>query len=325
MSVLPIDRNVTTQSYHADKLSIRRVREEVRRQNVVTFILLVIFLFQLINLPGAIIRKSPLDIGTVMFGIALCGIAMMFNRMGKVNIVSFLLICIVDLGCGLMLLMSPMGLDVSELPIFDLLVVSELIAVSLMPAISIFPVAISNIVFIIAMLVLMPHTPELAMVLKSDMAYDAIAQPISLQIVVAAIAYIWVSAALRAAARADRAEEIAELQRNQAQLQQREIEQKRQLDMGIDELLHVLVRVSNGQTSLVSLSQENVLWRVGNSVNLLLTRLRRAQQVEQENQRLRAQNYQLMEKLHAAKGPGQEENNNSSQQNQPRHNSWPGI
>jgi hypothetical protein len=51
------------------------------------------------------------------------------------------------------------------------------------------------------------------MVLHSGMALDVIAQPIALQLIVATVTYLWVRSAQRAIARADRAEEIAELQR----------------------------------------------------------------------------------------------------------------
>lgn len=305
MSVLPIEKYRTHQPFgssnrNIQQESIQRARNEIRRQQVVTFILFVIFLYQIISLPGAIMMKSSLNIAAVILGILLCGIAMMFNRWGQVTIVSILLICVVDLGCGLMLLDSPMGLDVSSLPVFDLLVVSELIAASLLPTISIFPVAGSNILFIVGMIVFMPPSPEFTMMMHSNMAYDMLMQPISLQIVVAAITYMWVRSALRAATRADRAEEIAELQQVKAKLQQSEIEQKRLLDVGIQELLRVLVQSSNGKVLRINLSQDHVLWKVGNSLNLLLTRLHRAQQIEQENQQLRFQLLQLRERVYRA-------------------------
>jgi hypothetical protein len=348
VSVFPIKNDMFTRSSQSEKLSERRIREDVRQQKVVTVILLVIFFFQLVSLPGAIMMQSAMDIGTVILGIALCGVAMMFNRLGKFNLVSILLIFIVDLGCGLMLLMGPLGmmpsmsgmtssdmssmstssmtssssmshmmsngLDVTDLPVFDLLVVSELIAVSLLPAASIFPVAASNIVFIIGMIVFTPHTAALKALLGSSMGYNAIAQPITLQIVVAVIAYIWVHSALRAAARADRAEEISELQSHKAMLQQREVEQKLLLDVGMKELLHALVQAANGQITRINLQQDNVLWKVGNSVNLLLTRLRRSQQIEQENQRLREQNLLLMQRLHMSQLTKQSAGRDAQQQ-----------
>ena len=217
---------------------------------------------------------STIAVGTVVLGLILCGFAMLFNRLGQLTVVSLLLIAVVDLGCGLMLLMTPMGLDVSDLPIFDVLVISELIAVSLLPAVSIVPVAISNIAFIVADLVFQPRTSGLNMVLMSSMGYNAIMQPIALQLVVGVVAYIWVRSAMREVARADRAEEVAELRR-------REVEQKMQLDAGIEYLSQLLIRAANGERSIhAQMNNDSPLWRIGNSLNLLLTRLGRTGQIE---------------------------------------------
>ena len=275
------------------------LREQIHRKQVVNAILLVIALFQLIDLPGAVLMKSPADIGTVILGLALCAIALLFNQMGKVTVVSILLIAVVDLGCGLMLLTTPMGLGVSDLPTFDVLIVSELIAVSLLPPISVFPVALSNIAFIVADLAFQPKSDELHMVLTSSMGFNAIAQPIGLQVVVAIVSFIWVRNALVALARADRAEEIAGMQQREAELQRREAERQRHLDEGVQHLSQILVQAANGdRTARAQMNSDNMLWRVGNSLNLLLTRLMRTGQLEQENKRLRAEVTTLMEARH---------------------------
>ncbi len=301
---LPLTNRTTTPANSYTPLTTARnmygtLREQVHRKQVVNAILLVIALFQLIDLPGAVLMKSPADIGTVVLGLALCAIALLFNQMGKVTIVSILLIAVVDLGCGLMLLTTPMGLGVSDLPTFDVLIVSELIAVSLLPPMSVFPVALSNITFIVADLVFQPKTDELHMVLTSSMGFNAIAQPIGLQIVVAIVSFIWVRSALVALARADRAEEIARLQQREVELQHREVERQRHLDEGVQHLSQILVQAANGDRSVrAHMNSDNMLWRIGNSLNLLLTRLMRTGQLEQENKRLRAEVTTLMESRH---------------------------
>jgi hypothetical protein len=275
------------------------LREQVHRKQVVNTILLVIAAFQLIDLPGAILMKSAASIGTVILGLFLCAIALVFNQMGKVTIVSILLITVVDLGCGLMLLTTPMGLGVSDLPVFDVLIVSELIAVSLLSPTSVFPVAVSNIAFIIADLVLQPKTMELQMVLTSSMGLNTIVQPISLQIVVAVVSFVWVRSALNALARADRAEEIAILQQREAEMQRREAERQQHIEVGVQQLSQILVKAANGdRTVRAQMNQDNMLWRIGNSLNLLLTRLMRTGQLEQENKRLHAELTALKEARH---------------------------
>src|SRR6266480_1705972 len=258
-------------------------REQSRRKQIVIVVLLVIILFQLIDLPGAIMSRDATSIGIALLGLALCGLALVFNHFGRVTVVSILLILVVDLGCGLMLLTSPMGLDVSELPVFDVLLVSELIAVSLLPAFSVFPVALVNMLFTIAVLMLAPRTMELNMVLTSNMAYNTILQPLGLQIVVAVVSYIWVRSALRALARADRAEEISRLQRREAELLMREAEFNQSFTQGSEHLLQVLVRAANGDKGMRStLNQDHPLWRIGNALNVLLARVGRMANAEQE-------------------------------------------
>lgn len=269
------------------------VRESARRKHLVSTILLVIAGFQLVNLPGALVDRDPLAFGTIILGLFICSVAMLFNRGGRATVSSILLIVVVDLGCGLMLLTSPMGLDVANLPVFDVLIVSELIAVSLLPAISVFPIALINILFIIAVILFQTRTPELNMLLHSGMALDIIAQPIALQIIVAVVTYLWVRSALRAIARADRAEEIAGLR-------QREAERTHQLETGIQQLLQTQVRAANGDLTVrANLSQDNLLWKVGVSLNMLLTRLhksgREASRAEYENQQLRREVARLTE------------------------------
>src|SRR6266516_1145811 len=285
-------------------------REQRRRKQIVSVVLLVIILFQLIDLPGAIMSRDATSIGIALLGLALCGLALVFNHFGRVTVVSILLILVVELGCGLMLLTSPMGLDVGDLPVFDVLIVSLLIAVSLLPAVSVFPVALSNILFIFAVLALMPRTPELNMMLSADMAYNTIVQPVSLQIVVAVVAYSWVRSALRAIARADRAEEIAQLQRREAELLRHEAERTRQLDIGSEHLLQVLVRAANGDRAVhANLPPDHLLWRVGNALNLLLTRLRRANQTAYEIQQLREANARLTQRAYEEKVASQQARN----------------
>ncbi len=263
-------------------------QEVARRKQIVSAVLLVIVIFQLAELPGALIMHTAMDIGTVVLGLSLCAVATLFNQFGKVTIVTVLLIAVIDLGCGLMLLTSPMGLDVSDLPVFDVLLVSELIAVSLLPAFSVFPVALGNMLFTIAVLMLAPRTMELNMVLTSNMAYNTILQPLGLQIIVAVVSYIWVRSALRALARADRAEEISRLQRREAELLMREVEFNQGFTQGSEHLLQVLVRAANGDLVVRSaLNKDHPLWRIGNALNVLLTRVGRLANTEQEIQRER--------------------------------------
>jgi hypothetical protein len=277
--------------------------ERLRRKQIVNGVLLVIVIFQLVQLPGAMLMETPMALATVLLGLALCAVAFVFNQFGKLTVVGILLILVVDLGCGLMLLTSSlgmsMGLGVADLPVLDLLIISELIAVSLLPPASVFLVGLSNILFIVAVFAFVPRSPELNMFMNSSMAYNAVMQPLILQVVVGVVAYLWVHSARLALARADRAEEIAQLQGREAELLRHEAERSHQLEQGSEHLLQVLVRAANGEVGVrASLPQENVLWRVGNAVNLLLSRLHRVNLAESENKRLRRTNVRLTQQVY---------------------------
>jgi hypothetical protein len=285
--------------------------ERFRRKQIVNGVLLVIVIFQLVQLPGAMLMETWMALATVLLGLALCAVAVVFNQFGKLTVVGLLLILVVDLGCGLMLLTSSMGmgmdtgmgmskgLGVADLPVLDLLVISLLIAVSLLPPASVFVVALSNILFIIVVFAFAPRSPELTMFMASPMAYNAVTQPLILQVVVAVVAYLWVRSAQLALARADRAEEIAQLQGREAELLRHEAERSHQLEQGSEHLLQVLVRAANGEIGVrAALTQENVLWRVGNAVNLLLSRLQRVNLAESENKRLRRANVRLTQQVY---------------------------
>lgn len=256
--------------------------ESQAQKRIVDCILLLTVLFQLINLPTAVLAKSTLAFPLVFTTLALCGLAIILNHFGRKMLVCGLLMIIINLSCSLMLLTIPGGLDVGNLPLFDMLIASELVAVSLLPAENVFLVALLNIFFILVVIGLQPHTDALDHLLKSGTGYAVLVHPLSLQILVAVVTYLWVRSTQRALTRANRAEEIAALR-------QREVERKQQLDAEIEHLSRVLARVANGdRAARVTLSQDATLWQLESSFNLLLARLARSSQVEQEKQQLQA-------------------------------------
>ena len=94
----------------------------------------------------------------------------------------------------------------------------------------------------------------------------------------AVVTYLWVASTEREKARADQAELMAALERRSA-------EDRRQLEVEIQQLLGNLTQVANGDfQTRVTLSQDRSLWRVGMSLNTLIARL---QSADVAGQRLR--------------------------------------
>jgi hypothetical protein len=153
------------------------------------------------------------------------------------------------------------------------MVQAEIVAVAMLAPPFVLLVAMINSIFIVIVLNSAATTPELAHLVSTD-AGRIIVQPITLQIAIAAIVLVLVGSANQAIRRADRAEEIAALEQREIERQQREIEQKYQIEEGIQQILHTHVQVSNGNfNARAPLTQENVLWQIAYSLNNLLARL----------------------------------------------------
>jgi len=120
-----------------------------------------------------------------------------------------------------------------------------------------------------------PHSMMwMQMVMSQTLGYSLLARPVALYFVVAAVAFLWVRSALKALQRADRAELIAELER-------REVEQKKQLEQEIEQILQVHVRVANGDLNARAPTyQDHSLWQIGLALNNLLARFKNAARAE---------------------------------------------
>jgi hypothetical protein len=201
------------------------------------------------------------------------GIALLCNRKNNLALAGFLAILIFDLGLLVSLLTTPGGLNTGILPTYDLLLETSLVSVAFFPPKSVFIMTAIHIATIVGTILLLPKAPDLVAFLHYD-TYDVIIRPIMLQLFAAFIVYVWVTSAYKAISRADRAEEVAELERREVERQQQEIEQKKQLDHGIEQILGSLNKVANGDMHVkVPLDQNNILWRVGYSINNLLARI----------------------------------------------------
>lgn len=200
-------------------------------------------------------------------------IGLLCNRKGNLALAGFLTILALDLGLMSFFITLPGGVNVRELAVYDIFLEASLVSVAFFPPRSVFIVAAINIAIIVGTILLLPKAPDLVAFLHDD-AYDVLIRPIILQLFGAFVVYVWVHSAYQAILRADHAEEIAELERREVERQQQEIEQKKQLDYGIDQILGSLNKVANGDTHVkVPLDQNNILWRVGYSINNLLARI----------------------------------------------------
>ena len=255
-------------------------REQYRRGRVASLIILgtlcaIIILLPIVLIYAPVPFYLPWVIASAFASILCCLLAIPANRFGRVQLAGILLIVAVDVIVAGVVLSERNGLDPIFLSLIDLLVVTELIAASILNPSSVFVVALINILLIVLDLNLQPHSMMwMQMVSSQALGYSLLARPVTLYLVVAAVAFLWVRSALRALQRADRAELIAELQR-------REAEQKKLLEQEIEQILQVHVRIANGDfNARASTTKDRSLWQIGLALNNLLARFKNAAKAE---------------------------------------------
>ncbi len=253
----------------------REHARRIRMLSIVTFYLilvLIIFFPACFLLPNAAV-VVPLDGSMILVS----GVALILNRYGKVIEAGAVIVILLELAL-MVLLLTTYPLDEVSMALYDLFIMVELLAVSLLPVRSVFLVAISNVLFIFFDILFQAHTPGLERALQLQFGAIAI-RPIGLQILVAGVSYLWVTNTNKAIARADKVEMIAKLEHAL-------VDQQRQLQEGIEEILQTHVQVANGNLNArAPLSQAHVLWQLARALNTLLVRLQRAVMAEKELQR----------------------------------------
>ncbi len=255
-------------------------REIVRRGRLSSNILLLMLIFLVIAIVVSFIRGDLSLLRILLPSLGVSVIVLFLNHTGQITIAGIVLVAGFELGYMVSLLTTPGGLHVGDQLRFALLIEPVLLAVSFLPPIMVVFVTLINCVFIWAALTYMPHTPDMGRLLATS-AINIIEQLIALQVIVAIITYLWVRSTIEAMKRADRAEALASLQQAVA-------EQKQQLEEGINAILQTHIRVANGDfNARAPLTNENVLWQIGVSLNNLLSRFQRANQLEHDLQKTR--------------------------------------
>ena len=246
-------------------------REAVRRGRVAGIVLFFVILLVILPLPEAI--GNPLLLTTLLSVLVLDGIALLLNRSGRTTAAGILVVIDIEIGLATSILTTHGGIGPSNLPLFDLMVQALCVAVSLLAPQTVFLVALVNCIFIVLTLFNGPVTPELYHLVRTE-TNRILVQPITLQIIVSIVTFVWASSATSAIKRADRAEEIRSLQLRELEQQQREIEQKQQIEYGIEQILMTHVKAANGDfTARAPLARDNILWQIARSLNNLLARL----------------------------------------------------
>ena len=219
---------------------------------------------------------DPATFISALIGVGAVIIAVVLNRSGFVNVAGVIMVAIPALVIVLSLLGAPNGeLDAFYFPLFDLLVISQVIAASLLAPGAVLLVTLAVIGFTVGDILLQPHAASLNPVFQtSDGLLNIIGRPVAFQLIVGVIGFLWARNTVQSIRRADRAEELAELER-------RELERTHELEEGVRQLLAVHVHLANGDFNVRAPAIRNsLLWQIGSSLNNLVARLGRLAQAE---------------------------------------------
>ncbi|TMC22238.1 MAG: hypothetical protein E6J34_07095 [Chloroflexi bacterium] len=264
-------------------------RELFRRGRTGSQIAIVLFLLLIISYPAAFAGSNSLLITILTIDILLLMLALTLNRLKRVGIAGIIVVLVFTASPTMNILTTPGGVNTSALPVFGFLVIPLMCAASFLAPWWVFVVAAGNCLFTIFVLTSMPSQGELQQVLK--VAFPGIVTPILLsQMIVSIVAFLWVRGARQALQRADRAEEIARLESLEIKRQEEQLAVGRQIEEGIQQIIATMgmVVTRNDFSIRVPLSQENILWRVSNAVNNLLSRLQGFRRSQEELKRTHA-------------------------------------
>lgn len=263
------------------------VRREAERKahslsSVAAFFLCVLLLF----LPACFFMGTVVIFADLL---AMAGtlIGLVVNRLGQTGVAGVVIVLGAEaaLACAI-LFKGP--LSPADVQLYDLYALIILLIASLLPTRAIFFFAAAHSAFIILELFIHPDAPALAQDLQlQTQLLPAIVRPVGLQLLGSTVAYIWVRSASRAIERANRAEMVATLEHTIAEERAAGEREKRELEESIQQLIQTQMAATKGQlTTQIPYPPAKILWPLVGAMNLLWSRLQRAQQLEREHQRL---------------------------------------
>jgi len=281
-------------------------RERFRRGRTGSKVVFAVFIIYLAAFPAAFSRTDHTLVTILSAGVLALILAIILNRLGYVTLAGIIVVAAITASPVTDILTIPGGLSVSVIPIYSILVLPLMCAVSFLPAWWVFIVALGNSLFILYTAIFMPHTAEIDAALKKS-SIDIVTPIILSQLIISVVAYIWVMSAVRALRRADRAEEIANLEHQLAVSAETAMQQKEQLEAGIQKIVETHTRVANGDfNARAPIAQDNVLWQVSSSLNTFLSRMQRSRQ---EAQQARIELEQLREEVRMLRSNQGKKNN----------------
>lgn len=224
-------------------------REIVRRSRLISWVLLGVLVTLLAFLP-AVTRDVPsaFAVGGAFLGTLL---ALALNRFGFVNLAGSLLVILMCTAIISVVIAAPGGkISLVYLPAYDILALPVVVAATILPRWSGFITAVASAIFIYADLLLQAKASDLQQAIATYGLPVLAGRPISILIMVAVIAYLWVRSMDLAVKRADREGELRALQQEIAEVKTRWSGEANDFVQGV---IKAVASLANGQEGQISL------------------------------------------------------------------------
>jgi hypothetical protein len=251
-------------------------RESTRRGRLASITVLFYSLFTLFPFFQGFIQGNPKQSTSVLVSMTINAIALVtLNRRGKIIAAGWVIIITIDAGFFLGVFSLPGGLAYQNLRSMDIIAETVLVIVAFFPPRSVFVIAAFNSAVILLWTWFGPHNQDIARAIQTN-AYSLFYPPISLEVFLAILIFLWANSALKAISDLDVSEKMVQLERREIERQSQEITLKKQLEEGVQLMLETHVKAANGDFSArAPLTKENILWKLAYSLNNLLARLER--------------------------------------------------
>lgn len=249
-------------------------REKVRRSRLTSWILLGLLLSLVAFIPATFSDKASAF--TVLIALVLVVVAIVLNRKGFVTTAGILLVALSSAAViGVVLGSADGKIHLVYLPAYDVLVIPVILGASILPRRATFVIAGVNVALIYGDLFFQHWSPDLQQAITQYGMPVIAGRPVTIQIMTAVIAFLWVRGMDQAVRRADRAEELRAIQ---LRFTQAEVERTAQVEEFVQEIINALRALANGQEGFIALPEQHLLHQQAIFINNQLRQFHRLKQ-----------------------------------------------
>ncbi|MBO0793040.1 MAG: hypothetical protein J2P36_19120 [Ktedonobacteraceae bacterium] len=263
-----------------------RERELARKMRSSSIAILTISIIFLLFIPGSLVFPNRYVMYPQIGLIPICLFALVLNKHRR-PILAGALVTISFEASLIFVCLTSWPFDTSNLQLYELFVLGEIMALTLVSPRGMILVGACNVTFIILDLLFQPHTAALNHDLHVQFAAIVI-MPVSIQLMVAVVVSWYASNQLRTIQQANRAEMTAQLEHQRAEQSKKVEREKILLQQQIEQIVAVHAHTMNTHraSSIPLEPYPPLLWPLINTFNSQQIRLKRTWETEAELQRL---------------------------------------